>query len=141
MPRMQPLTDDEILEVAAKHCEFTPEGTYHLRRYSGKFAIVQVVRECFELAELTRQAMDSGYMGAFYEIAAMLGIKGAQAESPKDVYQTQVKPALEILIACATEQAPEPPPCRHCDIRAASYRVERPSSFHYPGCPQRRNSP
>lgn len=53
---MTHLTDEEILDVACKHCEFTPEGNYHLRRYSGKYAIVQVVRECFELAELVRQA-------------------------------------------------------------------------------------
>ena len=41
------LTDEEILQVAMKHCEFTPEGTYHLRRYQG-WAIVKVVRECVE---------------------------------------------------------------------------------------------
>lgn len=45
------LTEKEILEIAAKHCEFNCEGTYHLNKYTG-WAIVRVVRECFELAAL-----------------------------------------------------------------------------------------
>ena len=36
------LTDKEILEVAMEHCDFTPEGTYHLRKYTG-WAIIRVV--------------------------------------------------------------------------------------------------
>ena len=60
---MKHLTDAEILDVAAQHCEFTPEGTYHLRRYSGKYAIVQVVRECLDLAELRSQAEASSATG------------------------------------------------------------------------------
>ena len=50
------LTDEEILAIAGEHCEFSGEGTYHLRRYPGAWAIVKVVRECFELAELVQQA-------------------------------------------------------------------------------------
>jgi hypothetical protein len=49
------LTEKEILDVACKHCEFTAEGAYHLRKFQG-WAIVAVVRECFELANLVRQA-------------------------------------------------------------------------------------
>lgn len=52
------LTDKEILDVAAQHCEFTPDGTYHLSKYR-EWAIVRVVRECFELADLTAQALES----------------------------------------------------------------------------------
>lgn len=52
---MKHLTDEEILDVATRHCEFTAEGTYHLRKFRG-WGIVSVVRECFELAELCRQA-------------------------------------------------------------------------------------
>jgi hypothetical protein len=52
---MKHLTDEEILNVATRHCEFTAEGTYHLRKFRG-WAIVNVVRDCFELAELCRQA-------------------------------------------------------------------------------------
>lgn len=49
------LTDKEILDVALKYCDFTPEGTYHMRKFSG-WAIVQVVRECLELQELVNQS-------------------------------------------------------------------------------------
>lgn len=52
---MKHLTDEEILDVATRHCEFTAEGTYHLRKFRG-WAIVNVVRDCFDLAELCRQA-------------------------------------------------------------------------------------
>jgi hypothetical protein len=52
---MKHLTDEEIIDVATQHCEFTAEGTYHLRKFRG-WAIVQVVRDCFDLAELCRQA-------------------------------------------------------------------------------------
>lgn len=51
------LTDDEILKVASDHCEFIAEGTYHLARYRG-WAICRVVRECFELNELVKQASE-----------------------------------------------------------------------------------
>lgn len=50
------LTDKEILEVAMEHCDFTPEGTYHLRKYTG-WAIIRVVRECLELQTLVDAAI------------------------------------------------------------------------------------
>lgn len=53
---MSALTEKEILEVAAKYCEFSCEGTYHLNKYSG-WAIVSVVRECLELQSLVTSAM------------------------------------------------------------------------------------
>jgi hypothetical protein len=43
------------------------------------------------------QQLQEGFMQAFYEMAAMLGIEGAQAKSPEQVYREQVKPALEAL--------------------------------------------
>lgn len=46
---MHGLTDKEILDIALRHCEFTPESTYHLRRYPGKWAIIMVVREALDL--------------------------------------------------------------------------------------------
>lgn len=52
---MKDLTDKEILDVALQHCEYTPEGTFHLRKFHG-WAIINVVRECFELADLVAQA-------------------------------------------------------------------------------------
>lgn len=53
---MKHLTDAEILGVAREHCEFVHDGTYSLRKYPGAWAIVNVVRECFDLADLVRQA-------------------------------------------------------------------------------------
>ena len=50
-----------------------------------------------EAAAMLRRWPDDGYMEAFYEMAAMLGIKGAQAKTPEQVYREQVKPALEAL--------------------------------------------
>lgn len=47
------LTDAQIIEIASKYCDFTIEGTYHLRRYSG-WAITSVVRECMELSDKSR---------------------------------------------------------------------------------------
>ena len=52
---MHGLTDEEILSIAMKHCEFTPEGTYHLRRYQG-WGIIKVVRECLDRAAMTEHA-------------------------------------------------------------------------------------
>jgi hypothetical protein len=52
------------------------------------------------LATATRgepSAEPAGYMEAFYEMAAMLGVEGAQAATPEQVYAEQVKPALERL--------------------------------------------
>jgi hypothetical protein len=43
------------------------------------------------------QTGQDGFMEAFYEMAEMLGVKGAQAKSPEQVYHEQVKPALEAL--------------------------------------------
>ena len=51
------LTDKEILDVALEHCEFTPEGTYHLNKYQG-WAIIRVVRECLELQKLVDAALE-----------------------------------------------------------------------------------
>lgn len=46
---------------------------------------------------------ESGYVHAFYEIAAMLGI-GARAKSPASVWQDEIKPKLQALAALDTEQ-------------------------------------
>lgn len=53
---MHRLTDKEILDIAMMHCEFTPEGTYHLRKYSSAWAIVQIVREAMEKIERIENA-------------------------------------------------------------------------------------
>lgn len=60
---MTPLTDKEILDVALQHCEFTCEGTYHLRKFQG-WAILNVVRECIELQRLVDAAMTEPDRGA-----------------------------------------------------------------------------
>jgi hypothetical protein len=98
----------------------------------------------------------AGYMAAFYEMAATLGVDVAQAKSPQHVYTEQVKPAVEKLIANRCDHtrfcADWPncnPPCHiatrrvaacGCDSRASAWGVVRPSSFHYEGCPLREAS-
>lgn len=49
------------------------------------------------------QQLPEGFMEAFYEMAAILGIESAQAKSPEQVYREQVKPALERLQQRATD--------------------------------------
>lgn len=48
-----------------------------------------------------------GYQGAFYELAGMLGM-AAQARSPKEVWETQMRPMLRELIAKNQPQAVAP---------------------------------
>jgi hypothetical protein len=48
--------------------------------------------------KVSQEAPDFGYAEAFYEIAGMLGI-GAQPYSPKQVWETQVRPTLQALLA------------------------------------------
>lgn len=48
--------------------------------------------------QLAEQVMH-GYAGAFYQMAEKLGITGARAESPQQVFETEVMPALLALIA------------------------------------------
>ena len=53
-----------------------------------------------------RQPVDDGFQSAFYEIGDMLGMT-AQPRSPKEVWETQMRPALEAKLA---GQARQPTP-------------------------------
>ncbi|MEG0181990.1 MAG: hypothetical protein RR704_00840 [Stenotrophomonas sp.] len=47
-----------------------------------------------------------GYQGAFYELADMLGMT-AQPSSPKEVWETQMRPALQAALAARNHVFPE----------------------------------
>ena len=53
--------------------------------------------DAFAILAAQPPSPQSGYVGAFYEIASMLGIP-AMSESPKHVFETIIKPRLETML-------------------------------------------
>lgn len=51
--------------------------------------------------------LDTDYVGAFYDLAKMMDI-GARAQSPAEVWRTEMQPRLAALIAAETAQVPKP---------------------------------
>ncbi len=60
-------------------------------------ALSNAIYEFEKRRDRAARGVQGGYLDAFYEMAAMLGIEGAQAKSPEQVYREQIKPALEAL--------------------------------------------
>lgn len=58
---------------------------------------------CLDAADALRQ--HQGYIDAFYEIAAILGVSGPQAASPQQVFETQIKPRLMNAVAARNTRA------------------------------------
>lgn len=67
------------------------------RETTNKLEDLLVILEAPASGVAVPQNPEEGFMEAFYEMAAMLGIEGAQAKSPEQVYREQVKPALAAL--------------------------------------------
>lgn len=111
------LTDKEILDVALEHCEFTPDGTYHLKKYA-EWAIIRVVRECLELQSLVAAALEAkqplgvdehmALVDRYWSLAYDEGKEGRNHDTPDGAAQTTLSAIKASARALAAPQQAAP---------------------------------
>jgi hypothetical protein len=109
------LTDDQITDIACKHCKFVPEGMYLYKQFEFKSSLVAFVRECIDAATPQANGIEPGspddigtWGGAFLPIpprasAAPAASVAAKLQDPVAVHVAMLrgeiaKPAIRDML-------------------------------------------